>query len=131
LGQDSILHPIGSGDVFHQITLQEQRISNEWNSVRLDAAYHVRIRHFAGDSTSVRKLFLAEYANPRGRSLEQLNLSLLIVSDSENEIKKNKEINKVNKFIENSDDISNIYLYKKYNNYIYDMNNYINNSLEY
>jgi hypothetical protein len=91
LGQDSILHPIGSGDVFHQITLQEQRISNEWNSVRLDAAYHVRIRHFAGDSTSVRKLFLAEYANPRGRSLEQLNLSLLIVSDSENEINRLKE----------------------------------------
>ena len=51
----------------------------------------MRIRHFAGDSTPVRKLFLAEYANPRGRSLEQLNLSLLLVSDSENEINRLKE----------------------------------------
>ena len=62
---------------------------------------------------------------------EENNTESSSSSDSENEIKKNKEINKVNKFIENSDDISNIYLYKKYNNYIYDMNNYINNSLEY
>jgi hypothetical protein len=86
LGQDSVVHPIGSGNIVHPFKIQEQRISNEWNSIRQDAAPHVRIRHLAGDSTLIRKLFLSEYANPRGKSLEQLNLSLLAISDSEREI---------------------------------------------
>ncbi len=91
LGQDSNLYPIGSGKIIHQIAIQEQRISNEWNSIRQDAAHHVRIRHFAGDSTLIRKLFLSEYANPRGNSLEQLNLSLLAISNSESEINRLKK----------------------------------------
>ncbi len=47
LGQDSSVYPIGLGEKTFPITINEQRISNEWNSIRQDASDHVRIRHFA------------------------------------------------------------------------------------
>ncbi len=54
-------------------------------------------------------------------------------TDSEDNIKsyKEKELNKIKKFIENSDDLSKIYIYMKKNNKINKMKRFIKKSLEY
>jgi hypothetical protein len=68
LGMDSTVWPIGTGTDLEKLEIIEQKLSKEWNSVRQDPANKVRIRHFAGEQMWVRKLLMAEYANPFGNA---------------------------------------------------------------
>ena len=64
---------------------------------------------------------------------EKTNTDSELDTDSESDYEdiKNKELNKIKNFIENSDDLSKKYIYMKNNNYIKKMNRFITSSLVY
>jgi len=64
--------PLNPGKIVNDLEVMVQKISGEWNSIRQASTPNPKIRHFAGESFSVRKLFMAEYANPRGSAGEIL-----------------------------------------------------------
>ena len=68
LGLESQVWPIGIGTVNETIHIKEQKLSVDWNSIRLDPSRKPRIRHFAGEQFWVRKLFMADCANPEGEA---------------------------------------------------------------
>ena len=58
------VNPIGSGIETEKFHLVQQKLSTDWNSIRQDPSKDPRIRHFAGENFWVRKILMAEYANP-------------------------------------------------------------------
>ena len=73
MGIETNVWPIGRMNSTELVSITEQKLPNEWNSIRQDPAVQARIRHFAGEHFWVRKLLMAEYANPTGTSAETLN----------------------------------------------------------
>jgi hypothetical protein len=73
IGIETNVWPIGGINSTGLVAITEQKLPKEWNSIRQDPAVPARIRHFAGEHFWVRKLLMAEYANPTGTSAETLD----------------------------------------------------------
>jgi len=73
MGLESNIWPIGGMSSTESVSITEQKLPIEWNSIRQNATQQPRIRHFAGEHFWVRKLLMAEYANPTNTSGKTLN----------------------------------------------------------
>ena len=81
MGIETNVWPIGRMNSTELVSITEQKLPNEWNSIRQDPAVQARIRHFAGEHFWVRKLLMAEYANPTGTSAETLNEAIININE--------------------------------------------------